>query len=182
MIDIKELYIVNYCHPNCKPLQNIMRLPKKQAFEKAGELARKNPETNAFYRFADFENYYPRRLKADSIIYRLFIELGGKPKEKHPLSFALQNSRYLDNWFGNGIITRIPLKDIPDEYISFTYGDSSAMIEKTGNVKLITKQMLLDDILSFDGTIEEYLREAEKNYCYIEVQLWNDDVINAYIE
>ena len=36
------------------------------------------------------------------------------------------------------------------------------MIEKTGNVKLITKQMLLDDILSFDGTIEEYLREAEK--------------------
>ena len=71
MIDIKELYIVNYCHPNCKPLQNIMRLPEKQAFEKAGELARKNPETNAFYRFADFENYYPRRLKADSIIYRL---------------------------------------------------------------------------------------------------------------
>ena len=31
-------------------------------------------------------------------------------------------------------------------------------------------------------TNEEYLREAEKNYCYIEVQLWNDDVINAYIE
>ena len=56
------------------------------------------------------------------------------------------------------------------------------MIEKTGNVKLITKQMLLDDILSFDGTIEEYLREAEKNYCYIEVQLWNDDAIKAYIE
>ena len=96
--------------------------------------------------------------------------------------FALQNCRYLDNWFGNGTITRIPLKDIPDEYISFTYGDSSAMIEKTGNVKLITKQMLLDDILFFDGTIEEYLREIEKNYCYIEVQLWNDDVINAYIE
>ena len=42
--------------------------------------------------------------------------------------------------------------------------------------------MLLNDILSFDGTIEEYLREAEKNYCYIEVQLCNDDVINAYIE
>lgn len=41
-----QLYIVNYCHPNCKPLQNIMRLPEKQAFEKAGELARKNPETN----------------------------------------------------------------------------------------------------------------------------------------
>ncbi len=43
MIDIKELYIVNYCHPNCKPLQNIMRLPEKQAFEKAGELAGKIP-------------------------------------------------------------------------------------------------------------------------------------------
>ena len=48
MIDIKELYIVNYCHPNCKLLQNIMRLPEKQAFEKAGELARKIPKRMHF--------------------------------------------------------------------------------------------------------------------------------------
>ncbi len=31
MINTNELYIVNYCHPNCRPFQNIMRLPKEQA-------------------------------------------------------------------------------------------------------------------------------------------------------
>ena len=69
MINTNELYIVNYCHPNCRPFQNIMRLPKEQAFKKAKELAENNAEAQAFYRFADFENYYPRRLKADDIIH-----------------------------------------------------------------------------------------------------------------
>ena len=71
MINTNELYIVNYCHPNCRPFQNIMRLPKEQAFKKAKELAENNPEAQAFYRFADFENYYTRRLKDDDIIREL---------------------------------------------------------------------------------------------------------------
>lgn len=28
---IDDLYIVNYCHPGCTPLLNIMRLPKDEA-------------------------------------------------------------------------------------------------------------------------------------------------------
>ena len=31
MINVDELYIVNYCHPNCVPLKNIVRLPKEEA-------------------------------------------------------------------------------------------------------------------------------------------------------
>ncbi len=108
--DLNGLYIVNYCHTNCKPFFNIMRLPKNQAFEKAKELSKQNPETTAFYRFTDFENYYPRRLKADEIIYNKFIMLGGKPKEKHPLSFVLHDNEYLNTWFGNGTVTKILLK------------------------------------------------------------------------
>ena len=178
MIDINELYIVHYCHPNCKPFQNIMRLPKEQAFKKAKEFAKNNPETKAFYRFADFENYYPRRLKADDIIYTSFVSLGGKPKETHPLSFVLNGSEYLNKWFGYGEIRKISLVDIPSEQISFTYGDSSAMIDKTGKILLITKEMLLDEITHYQGTLDEYMSEIEKQYYYIEVQLWCDDLIS----
>lgn len=32
MINIEELFIVNYCHPSCRPLENIMRLPREEAF------------------------------------------------------------------------------------------------------------------------------------------------------
>jgi hypothetical protein len=32
MVSIDEFCIVNYCHPNCIPLKNIIRLPKEEAF------------------------------------------------------------------------------------------------------------------------------------------------------
>lgn len=178
MINIKDLFIVNYCHPSCVPLQNIMRLPKEEAFKKAAELARKNPDTTAFYRFADFTNYYPLRLQTDKIIRDAFMKLGGKPKEEHPLSFVLQGSDYLKQWFANGSEIRLPLIDIPEEEISFTYGDSGAAIEKRGSVTLITKKQLLDEILSFDGTLTEYMQTIDSTCHYIEVQLWNDAVIS----
>ena len=80
---VNDLHIVNYCHSNCTPLLNIMRLPKDEAFALAREMAEQNKDTTAFYRFADFENYYPERLKTDKLLYDRFIELGGKPAEEH---------------------------------------------------------------------------------------------------
>jgi len=177
MINIEELFIVNYCHPSCRPLENIMRLPREEAFALAREMALKNKDTTAFYRFADFENYYPRRLAADKLMYEKFLALGGKPETEHPLSFVLQGSEYLYNWFDKGIITKIPLKVIPSKYISFTYGDSTSALIRTGNITLVTKEMLLDSIRRFDGTIDEYLKEVREKCNYIEVQLWNDDYV-----
>lgn len=78
---IDSLYLVHYCHPNCKPFQNIMRLPKEKAFLLAEKLAKENPDTTAFYRFADFANYYPHRLQTDEFLYENFSRLGGNRKK-----------------------------------------------------------------------------------------------------
>jgi hypothetical protein len=165
---------------------NICRLPQEEAFSLAYEMAVNNPETTAFYRFADFENYYPRRINTDKYLYELFIALGGNPVEKHPLSFVLQGSEFLDNWFGNGIVNRIKLKNIPSEFISFTLGDSMAVfkkngertLERHGELTMYTKEMLFDIIKKYDGTIDEYMNEIKEKYHYIEVQLWKDDYCN----
>jgi hypothetical protein len=98
----EELELVNYCHPGCVPMLNIMRLPKDEAFCLADEMAEKHPETTAFYRFADFENYYALRLTQDEYLYERFKEMGGDPEEIHPLSFVVDGSDYLKEWFGNG--------------------------------------------------------------------------------
>ena len=126
MINTSDLILVNYCFDDCEPLKNIMRLPKEEAFKKAKELADCHPETTAFYRFSDFDNYYVLRENQDKFLYDEFVKLGGKPKEKHPLSFVIEGSDYLKEWFGNGIETRIPLNKIKAEHISFTIGDSGA--------------------------------------------------------
>jgi hypothetical protein len=174
MINIDELYIVNYCHQNCIPLKNIIRLPEEEAFLLAQVLAVSNPNTTAFYRFADFKNYYSLRMSQDNYLYEMFISLGGKPKEKHPLSFVFQGSDFLNNWFDNGTITKLLLKDIPSEFVSFTLGDSGAKFQKTGTVTMYTKEMLYFKIKQYKGTIDEFIKEIVEKHNYIEVQLWND--------
>ena len=173
---IDDLYIVNYCHRNCVPLRNIMRLPKAEAFALAREMAEQNKETTAFYRFADFENYYPRRLQTDALLYDRFTQLGGKPVEKHPLSFVLQGSDYLDGWFDRGIVTKVPLSRIPSGCVSFTYGDSMAALERQHEFTMLTKDMLLQAIADYEGTVEAYLADAVQRhqYHYMEVQIWDD--------
>lgn len=177
MINIDDLYIVNYCHPNCIPFKNIMRLPKEEAFALAYQMAANNKETTAFYRFADFENYYPLRLKTDKILYDTLISLGGRPQTEHPLSFVLQGSEYLDKWFEHGIVTQIQLKNIPSEFISFTYGDSASTFRRNGKIHMITKEMLSESLRNYRGTVDDYMKEITEKCFYIEVQLWNDDYL-----
>ena len=171
--NIDDMYIVNYCHKSCVPLKNIMRLPKEQAFALAYEMAEKNKNTTAFYRFADFENYYYERLETDELLYKRFLELGGKPAEKHPLSFVLHGSDFLGNWFDNGIVIKIPLRRIPSELISFTYGDSMTVRKMQGNFTMLTKEMLAETAENYNGTTEDFISEINKQYHYIEVQVWD---------
>lgn len=168
------LDIVHYCHRSCMPLRNIMRLPKEEAFALAYKMAAQNKETTAFYRFADFENYYPERLKTDRLLYTLFLGLGGKPVQEHPLSFVLQGSDYLEGWFDGGPIIRIPLSRVPPEDVSFTYGDSMSIQKKQGGLTLLTKGMLLQAISDYGGTLEEFMGHVESRCGYIEAQVWND--------
>lgn len=171
---VDELNIINYCHRSCTPLFNIMRLPRDQAFELASEMAAQNRKTTAFYRFADFENYYPERLETDRQLYHRFIELGGNPLQEHPLSFVLHGSDFLDKWFDQGIVTTIPLNAIPSDRISFTYGDSMSIRKKQGSFTILTKDMLFRIISDYKGTLEDFLKNIADQYHYIEVQVWDD--------
>lgn len=171
MIDINKLTLVNYCHPDCVPMKNIMRLPEKEAYALAKKLSDSHKDTTAFYRFADFENYYPTRCKQDQFLYEAFISKGGKPEEKHPLSFVIDGSDYLKDWFSDGIETRIPLKEINPEDISFTIGDSGAMQERDIKYDILTLDELKERMEGFE-TFTDFLKSTGRGY--VEVQLWTD--------
>ncbi len=170
-----DLILVNYCYKDCIPLMNIMRLPQKEAFALAAKLAKKHPETTAFYRFADFENYYSLRKKQDEHLYSRFVELGGMPEEKHPLSFVIEGSNYLFDWFGKGIESRLRLRDILPCHISFTIGDSGAEYEKYGNLELLTVNDIKEQMLKSGNNFADFMQATGKHY--IEAQLWSDKYI-----
>lgn len=175
MKSFDELILVNYCYPDCIPLMNIMRLPQKEAFALAAAFAESHPGTTAFYRFADFENYYSLRKKQDEYLYSQFIELGGMPEEKHPLSFVIEGSDYLLEWFGKGIESRLRLKDILPCHISFTIGDSGAEYDKCGSVKLLTMESIKEQLQKYGNNFDAFMKATGKHY--VEAQLWTDKYI-----
>lgn len=175
MITIDQLNIVNYCHNNCEPLKNIMRLPKEEAFALAAKLAEENKGRTAFWRFADFAVYYPERLATDRLLYERFVALGGEPREEHPLSFVLQGSEYLDNWFDKGVVTKVALSKIASGHISFTLGDSMSTLKRNGDIQMLTKEELVQKVQEYPGSLEEFMEEIREKHGYIEVQLWSDE-------
>lgn len=166
-----ELVLVNYSHPDCKPLLNIMRLPKEDAFRLANELARDHPDGAAFGRFADFENYYALRQRQDEYLHARFIELGGEPQEEHPLSFVVEGSDYLCDWFEGGVMTVLPLRDVEPRHISFTIGDSGALFQRGKQPTLLTAEDF-HRIYDEQGGYLELLKQAGCHY--VEAQLWDD--------
>jgi len=172
---MNELNIVHYYHSECMPLHSITELPEKEAFEMGYKLGLNNG--TAFYRFKDFVNYYPRRIKTEEWLHNSFIELGGEPKTEHPLYFVLESSDYLKDWYDNGKIIKIPLSIIDIKHISFTLGDSCANFDKEDRKELYLKDKLCEMIKNNNGTIYELLRKNHKDYHYIECQLWNKEYI-----
>ena len=168
-----KLYIVNYCHPNCVPLYSITRLPESEAYAMAKDLSTENKGT-AFGRFADFKNYYPKRIRTERWLHDWFIATGGEPTVEHPLYFVLHGSDYLDEWFDKGKITHLSLDSISSKHVSFTFGDSMAQMDKTERKDPFTKEILYGLIQSYNGTMAELFSEIGSQYRYIEVQLWND--------
>ncbi len=170
---MNELYIVNYCNPNCIPLNSITRLTEDEAYKKAKELS-DNYNGTSFGRFSDFINYYPKRIQTEEWLYDSFTKLGGKPETKHPLYFVLQGSDFLDNWFEKGTITRLLLEEISAKHISFTLGDSMAKFNKPERKDLFLKETLYKYIKQFNGDVSVFLNSIKEQYTYIEVQLWSD--------
>ena len=169
---MEELKITHYYYPGTDPWKNIMNLPEEEAFRVAAKLAEKHPDTTSFGRFSDFVNYYPNRKRADEFVREAFIKLGGRPKLMHPYSFVLGESEYLRDWFDANDKLVLALSDIPDGQISFTLGDSCALLIHGEEPVVLTKSMLLDGIRSCEGSVGEYCRKSLGKNAYIEVQLW----------
>jgi hypothetical protein len=158
------------------PFHSITELPEKEAYQMADILGKNNG--NAFYRFKDFVNYYPRRIKTEKWLYNWFLKLGGKPEIEHPLYFVLEGSDYLNEWFDKGKAINIPLSKIDEKHISFTIGDSNVIYHKENRRNPFLKNELIRIIKEHNGKIKNVLEKMEIKY--IECQLWNKKYLEIY--
>ncbi len=170
--NMAKLEIVHYYFPSTDPWKNIMLLPEEEAFRVAQELADAHPDTTSFGRFADFENYYPARKAADEYVREAFIQLGGQPELNHPYAFTLGECEYLRTWFSSRDKLVYEISEIPDEQISFTLGDSCALLMRGDQPVVLTKQMLLKSIHEYGNDVDMFLKNSLVNCAYVEAQVW----------
>lgn len=174
---MQELYITNYCDKKCSPMSSITRLPDKEAYSVAKELSKYTDDSfTSFSRFRDkdFDGYYKKRMRTEEWLYNSFIQLGGKPKNAHPLYFVLGESKYLKDWFQNGVETKLLLSDIDSDDISFTFGDSMAKMDSADRMNPFNKESLFKFIYETTNDANAFLNEINEQNKYIEVQLWSD--------
>jgi hypothetical protein len=177
MIVKENLYITNYCDKRCSPLSSITRLPTEDAYSMAKKLSQYTVDSfTSFSRFSekDFDGYYKKRIRTEEWLYNSFVATGGRPQNAHPLYFVLGESRYLNDWFEDGIKTKILLSNIDSADISFTYGDSMSKMDSDERMNPFTKESLLNFIYETTHDVSSFLNELNKQNIYIEVQLWND--------
>ena len=64
------------------------------------------------------------------------------------------------------------LSSLPDDQVSFTLGDSCALLSRKATATVLTKSMLLDQIRKA-GSVEAFLKTLPEGYAYVEAQLWD---------
>ena len=169
-----NLTLVNYRHSSSTPYNSIMQLPMDQAFEIAAKL-NKSSQCQAHRRFGpDFEFYYKYRLKIEKVLYIEFVQLGGKPKYKHPFYFVLEYSDVLHRNFDSGMSVALPLNHIDPLDVSFCFGDSMAQFESGNRQPIFTVDTLYQYIGNNNNEVDLLLHEIIPQYKYIEAQLWTD--------
>ncbi|NLJ96099.1 MAG: hypothetical protein GX321_03015 [Clostridiales bacterium] len=172
-----NLYITNYCDSRCTQFRNITSLSEDDAYKLAEELSQyAGSDFTSFSRFtdSDFDGYYQKRKRTEEWLYSKIFDLGIKPKNKFPLYFVLGESSYLNKWYENGIKTRLMLKNIRPEDISFTFGDSMSRMDSKDRMSPFNIETLTAFIHEKTDDVSSYLAQLDMQNRYIEAQLWND--------
>jgi hypothetical protein len=173
-------FLSHYYEKSAGPFSNLSMLPIEQAEEILAEIRRNGN------RFASQRSsaYLSKRLALETKIRRLFEEKGGQPKLTHPHYLILGSSPWLKGWYVDGQELRIQLASIPNECVSFTYGDSFPAINyndgKPSRGQVYTTSEL-GEIIRLYGLPQEWNPDGKGGpERYIEVQVWDETPLKEY--
>lgn len=163
------------------PFSNLSMLPLEQA-EQILENIHRNGNRFASQRAND---YLKKRFALEIKIKTLFEEKGGMPKLVHPHYMILGSCPWLKSWYVDGQELQIKLTSIPEDSVSFTYGDSfPAMNYQDGKPYRGQVYMMseLIEIIKRYGLPQDWNPDGRGGpERYIEAQVWDDAPLIAYL-
>jgi hypothetical protein len=169
--------LFHYFDTDIGPFKNLSELSIEDAIELSNRLRRERM-TFASQRSAD---YIIIRRELEQLARNQFIVKGGNPKNSFPHYFTLGPCDWLESWYRKPGMISIPLNEFLEESISFTYGDLFPTMRFQDN-KPYRKQVYtkneINEIIKQFGLPQEWNNLGDKGpERYIEVQVWDEDVI-----
>ena len=180
-------YLYHYYELENGPFRNIT----EQGIEKALEIQSKISDG---FNSKRPQNYLEQRFGLEARLKEQFILKGGQPSRDDPFYFTLGECEWAKSWYVNPGVVKIPLSDFKPEYVSFTYPDSMVSFQFHSEPKLSTYRKDANGKVFLLSEVEEEIikrygipskekwesEEALKYDRYIEAQVWDDEIIEAY--
>lgn len=174
-----ELFLFHYFESSQGPFRNLSSLSHEEAVKIMRQL--KEKDVFASRRAKD---YLLIRRELENRACRMFVEKGGKPRSSFPHYLTLGPCEWLKSWYKEGMELIIPLSEIDDDIISFTYGDLfPTMRFKDGKPyrEQIYRKSEIITIIEKYGYPQQWNKDGEKGpERYIEVQIWDDEIVHKY--
>jgi hypothetical protein len=177
---IKKLNGYHYFEKNVGPFRNLSSLSQREA-EAVSQQIRQEGRVFAAKRSSD---YITIRRRLEHMAYEKFIAKGGKPAQDYPHYLTLGVCPWLESWYQEPDHIIVPWEELPAEVVSFTYGDLFPTMryedDKSYRKQVYTKDEI-DELIQTYGLPQDWNRTGKQGpERYIEVQVWDNEVIRAY--
>jgi len=179
------MYLYHYYDKAVGPFVNLSDIPMDEAKAVLEGIKGSKPNTQSAQRDP---GYVERRHYYEGILREEFLKKGGVIKRNAPHYMVVEHSPWLETWYENAGIIKIPISEFDLKTVSFTYGDSHPMFSsgthKMDDMEFRRKLYTYDEILKI---IEKYGLPQDWNNDgrfgpsrYVEAHVWSDETVSRY--
>jgi len=144
----------------------------------------------------DIEGFLQKRYGRDAQLREAFLQHGGRPERANPYYMFLGEHPQWASAYDTPEVIKIPLREFDPLTVSFTYGDSFAVLnpalfgpeEYWGKIYFANEILGLVERIGFPPHVDYdfkrgiYPKGAHINEClkYVEAHVWSDEVPDKY--
>jgi hypothetical protein len=178
---MEENYLFHYYEAENGPFRNLSALSNEDA-----QTVQDNLKLEGIV-FASkrSDDYLLIRRQLEELARNIFISKGGKPRKSYPHYMTFGACDWLKEWYRDSKEIKIHIEEFDPRTISFTYGDLFPTMRyrdgKPYRERIYLKHEIIELVKEI-GWPQIWNRNGNKGpERYIEVQVWDDKVINKYL-
>lgn len=177
---MEDCFLYHYYEAEHGPFNNLSRL----SYDEAQKVMNSIKQEGSVFASRRSDDYLIIRRQLEERARNLFIRMGGNPLNLYPHYMTLGQCEWIKGWYKKGEELKIHIDQFDPDTISFTYGDLFPTMrykdDKPYREKLYSKDEIMKVIEQF-GWPQEWNKEGLKGpERYIEVQIWDDKVIDQF--